>query len=495
MDEFEIVTGQKKLPNNALFAYSIEKNENSLFHRHIYGKNYVINTSEKTEVLQSSFGNKMVSIIGFCIDAYGKLERDQIAKWLVSINPFSPETLFPSCDRLAGKYVILVENGESAYVWGDATCSLQLNYSLIDDEGEQCIASSDMFVALKYGYKVSKLSTKIREKSSLLQPLPFNLTMFDEVKALLPNHYLCLGSNRYSIRIKLNKENTEKENKVEDLINRTATLVENIAKQYGEYYALSCPVTSGYDSRVVYAIQDYLGLDKIRYTFFHRGFTNDTGDIEIPRRFISDSGKEYSIIKDMIAPEDFKSQVRNFLGGWQDVSTIDLAYTYIRNVGDKALVNGNIIGQTGQSYVTNVVPNKLITPRFMQCKIHNYSDSALLLLGKYSEEIRSTGECNKVADLFEWESRLGRWAPQADLVYSFCGIASLNFFNCREIILSFIKVPRRDRVHKKIHKKYLNLFNPELLKYPFNPDERFGWIKNSWIMFLGATYLKFLKDK
>jgi hypothetical protein len=88
------------------------------------------------------------------------------------------------------------------------------------------------------------------------------------------------------------------------------------------------------------------------------------------------------------------------------------------------------------------------------------------------------------------ENRCGRWGSQWGMIYSVCGIKSLNMFNCRELILQWIALPRKLRTQKIIHKAVFSATDKRLLTIPFNPDEKYAVLKSNWILFYLATYLK-----
>ena len=104
------------LPQEAVFTFC-----------YLGGKLYV---SSKTELVSKSQGETSVKIIGFCCDAYGELDRNEIADYILSHSSSNISTVFNACNRLAGHYVIFFKNNNNEYVWGDATCSIQINYSI-----------------------------------------------------------------------------------------------------------------------------------------------------------------------------------------------------------------------------------------------------------------------------------------------------------------------------------------------------------------------------
>ena len=282
----------------------------------------------------ASTANRTATVIGLCVDAHGEMDRYQIPNWIASQKTDTPEALFYACGRFAGKYVILVEENDKIYLWGDATCTLQVNYAFLKEN--VCVSFSDKITAKAFELGESEIAKDIRKKGANNHPLPYELTMYNGVRALLPNHYLDLNA-RKSVRINLKIPTGQAPTSVDDVVDSTLKLILNTAREYGKYYSFACAVTSGNDSRVVYAVLSKLGLDQERFTFRHKGFTDATGDIAVPHQFICADGKNHLIIDDMVAPEGFGERVREFLGNWQSPFFINLAYTYLQSFPNLAI--------------------------------------------------------------------------------------------------------------------------------------------------------------
>ena len=478
----------RMLPQEAVFAYSIETRINPLFHQHIHTGHLIVNHTPQTQVCMASNAHRIVTVIGLCVDAHGEIDRFQIPGWIAEQKASSPEMLFYACGRFAGKYVILVEEDDRTYLWGDATCTLQINYAFLKEN--VCISFSEKITANTFELGESEIARDIRKKGANNHPLPYEQTMYEGVKALLPNHYLALNA-RKSVRVKLMIPADQSSMSIADTADRALGLILNTAREYGKYHLFACPVTSGNDSRVVYAVLSKLGMDQERFTFRHKGYTDATGDIAVPHQFVRADGKNHLIIDDMLAPESFGERIVEFLGDWQSAFFTNLAYTYLQNFPNLSMTNGNIIGQVGQSYVTHAVPNCLVTPLFMRCKLHTGSHYAYRLLKDYTREVKASGEASNQSNLFEWEIMIGRGCSMIGTVCDLYGITTLNIFNNYEVLRLFVTVSRKARANKEIHKHFLKRLSPKLLEYPINPDFRLNWTKKHWIPFYLGTYARY----
>ena len=476
--------------DESVFSYIVSSSPANIFskHKRIFNNTLTISCSKKTDILYAEHQNQAIAIIGFCVDSHREIERNSIPEETLSQNFPSSEAAFLWFNRFAGKYVILFKSYSEIYVWGDATCSVPINYTCA--AFDLCISSSDNLIAKNNGFPVSEYSKKIRLGSDLSQALPWNMTMYDEIKALLPNHYLSLSSRnvtRVSFEASINTNKTN----ISNTLSQTLFTVTNIAKEYTQYYNLSCPLTSGFDSRVVYAIlSDVLGNFDC-YTFRHANFSPNEGDIVIPAEICKHYNRKHIIIDDIEAPDDYIHSIKEVLGDYIPNRLINIAYTYNSELSEYAQINGDIIDQIGKSLIGNNIPTGLASSAFFQCKIHNKEISSRSEIKKHIDSMMTAGKKENIFDLFAMENRCGRWASQTSMIYSACGITSLNFFNCRELILLWSSIPRKARTQKQIHHYLFNELDPSLLNFSFNPGSKLNRIiKENWLAFYLATFAK-----
>ena len=453
----------------------------------VWGETMYLSYTKGTDIFQyQTLGHELL-IIGFCVDSHGEIQREDIGEVLLKDNP-NIDALYERANRLSGKYIVIYSDERGRYLFGDATGSLQINFFF---EGESLyVASTDKMIASLCKLPLSDRSKKIRAGAALSQSLPGDMTMYDGVRTLLPNHYLRV-SDKAVIRtpIPLPHINNEEDN-YKGCIENSIFLIDSTVKEYQKRYDLICPLTSGYDSRVVFSFLNKHVSDLECFTFWHPGFTLETDDLHIPDQICKIYGVQYSQIHDLIAPKDYSFAIKAYAGEYINPGTIDLAYTLRTAFPQKAIVTGDIIDQVGKSLLGNSLPECFATERFFQCKIHNTEKLAREELKHYLDEIKSFGCFKQVYDLFAIENRCGRWATQGGTMYSLMSVPALNIFNCREILSLWMAIPRKLRVGKYIHKMILKEIAPQLCDIPFNPSNKTDLLKQNPYTFLMATYLK-----
>lgn len=481
--------------DDAVFTYAIAPRPIGRFSQHtpVLGGALAVSHTSKTAVLTARDGGREIVAIGLCVDAHGEAAREDIPALCLERPAHDILSVYRFCDRFAGKYVILYRNEEGVYLFGDASGSVQVNYS-ITGEG-LCAASTDRLAAEYCGYAVSEYSRKIREGADLFQGLPNDATMYDGVKALLPNHYLDASRGR-AVRVRHLPApgfpgGGGGEGALRAYIEAASLpLVRRTAQEYRKYYEITCPLTAGSDSRAVLSFLLDGGRPEC-YTFHHKGFTGETAELRIPAQICRDLQLPYKAVKDLQAPEAYVRAVFEAAGDYHAPGTIDLAYTYLSSFSGKAMANGDIIGQVGKSSKGKDIPCALARAPFFASKIHNKSPLAKRELERYLREIRASGDWPFVFDLFATEIMNGRWSAQTHMLYSLCSISLLNIFNCRELIGQWMDIPRAWRMKGLIHQAVLEGGHPELLPYPTNPDEKHNWLRKSWLTYYLASHAKF----
>lgn len=484
----ERINEKSDMLNQSLFTYFFHKNNAPVFNKLskiIYFDKYILCLSEKTEFLMAKRNNQVVGIIGLCVDSRGELV--DIPQYIIH-NSKSIDDLINIEGRFAGKYVLLyIKNGE-LYIIGDATCSIQINYSIGD---QFAISSSAAFLAEYCGYQYSKEHLDIRKASDVSQAMPNDITVYKEIKQLLPNYYLDV-SRRKSYYLDFRKYPADFLS-VENTAEKTVDLINNITSQYVDKYDIVCPLTSGKDSRVVLAFLKKHIKNVMCYTLRHFSHQDNEPDLLIPKALTEELELPYIQIKDEKVPSEVINWFDNHLGKHlYSRYTLTLAYTIKKHFSNKAIVNGDIIGQIGKSSLHRNLPEKWANVSYFMCKLHNYSKEAKDEMKIWFESALRKNNYISIYDLFSWEIRLGRWAAQTGYIYNTIGIPYLNIFNCRDVIYIWTKADRNLRQQSELHKEILKIVNPELLKFPFSSEKNmlFRLAQLNDLCFYLASYVK-----
>lgn len=471
--------------NKAVFTYAISQEEIETFSQHLAlgTQNLTINYTDATAVYHAISEECEIAIIGLCVDAYGMIDREDLASETIRSPEHTIEAVYEFSNRFGGKYVVIYSDSIGCYIFGDATCSIPINYSGSLLQGKIFISPFDRMTGEYFGYEPDPQLLKMRQSADPAQTMPGDLTPYRQVKALLPNQYLNLVTGE-----PIRREITVPELPFDETINRSISISKNLAKEFSKHYKIICPLTSGYDSRVVLSILREISSDPECFTTRFSTEETEDDDIRIASSLCQKEGISHRIFGIYDLPADYLASVNDAAGLINSTQTIQEAYSYLIEAGEKARINGNIIGQIGKSSVTNTVPDSLATASFLTCKIHNRDRQCRTEMEEYIGELKKSSD--RICDLFAYENRCGRWGGQEEALYSICGMNSLNIFNCRELILYWISIPRKQRVKNAIHLTMIQRTNPEMMNEPFNPGDRFSFLKNNWMFYYIATYAK-----
>ena len=410
-----------------------------------------------------------------------------------------PEDILMNCNsidevieyekNLGGKYIIFYNNKEEYYILGDATASIPIFYALT--ENVVC-TNNPQIIADKYDLSPDLQYLKIRRSGDISQAMPFDITVYKEIKQLIPNHYYDVNKAK-AIRF-VNSVVKQHELSLEEATNKVLPMIDVLVRYYQNIFKINCPITSGRDSRVVLAFLLANGFDGSCYTIKHPEHSDTTQDIVVPQKLCEAVGVPYSLIQDVELTPCVIDQMDDCFGkGNYSMRTLRIAQTVKEYCEDSAIINGDIIGQVGKCSLHRDIPSCFATPGYFRCKLHNYSREAKAQLGLWLIEIKQSGERINTFDLFSIENRMGRWAAQENLIYNSIGQIYLNIFNSRSIIYLWTAVNRKERKKSGIHIELIKKEKPELLEIPFESDESviIRLSKANGLTYLLSSYAKY----
>ncbi|MEL3901251.1 MAG: hypothetical protein P1P60_00230 [Treponema phagedenis] len=485
MPNFEITL------DNALFTYILHSKKNENLSNHIFIKSYnlYLSYSKKTEVISYETDENAVYIIGLCVDSHGELTRYDIPKFLLSLKDINIDIITNASARFAGNYVILLVLNGHLYAFNDATGIVSIYYCT----DTICLSSFDNITAKTVKAIIDEKYYNIRFESDHDAAMPNDITVYKNIKLVLPNHYLDL--NTLNVKRFYPIETLTYFDEPEKILEKQIPKLQNIIKEYARYTNIVCPLTAGWDSRVVFAFL-LKTLEKIEtYTFFHKNFTDMTADLLIPKAMTDGMRCSYSQVPDMEPESDFYEAILDIIGPYYYKSDMAMAYTHKKQFGELAVVNSSIIDLLGKNSKTVFLPVFCASPKYFVTKLRNASKYTDGEMKKYLSPIYNSALKKFVYDLFGWEILCGRYLAYSHAIYAAAGIVLLDFFNCREILNDWIQIKRVHRKRHIIHKFFLSKLAPDLLKFPVNPDTKFKTLRESRILYFFATYLRFFIRK
>ena len=474
---------------SCIFSYLLSEPEleiEALPCRRMFGK-YHLCTDARTPLMYARSEQRECVVFGLAIHVITG-ESAQIAENIVSGCARISDVLdFEK--HLGGKYLILFREGENYFILGDATCSVPIFYHTA---GSCMVASHLQFIVHQNHDLPDSRLLNIRRSGDISQAMPFDITEYQDIKQLIPNHYLSVN-DQTAVRF-INFEKPQPIISAEKAAALTAPMIDTLCRFYLNTFPVYCPITAGRDSRVVLSFLASHHPSVACYTIRHPEHRAETQDLIIPKQLCGAAHFSYQQFNDVFVPEKVQAEMDRFLGKDKySFRTLRIAQTINEHFSDGAIINGDIIGQVGKCSLHRDIPLRFATPAYFRCKLHNYSRDSKTQLKQWLADIRKGGEQVNPLDLFSIENRLGRWAAQENLIYNTLGQVYLNLFNSRSIIYLWTAVSRKERKESAIHMHLIREKMPQLLKFPFESDDSFliRLSKTNGLTYLLASYLKY----
>lgn len=457
-----------------------------------FGQYYIYTDTNATTVDSFEKADRQLVIIGKYVDVFSGDSLSLAKKIIEATNDI--DGIIDCEKKLGGKYVIFYRESDNVYCLGDATGSMPVYYTWVNNEF--CCSSKIEWIREWYSLECTESHLNIRQAGDISQALPYDITVYKGVRQLLPNHYI--DAHKEMVKRFVNYRERPNEISPDTAAKETLPLIENLLRYFLSCYTIYCPITSGRDSRVVLAfMKTCCPYDFQCYTIKHDGMDASSQELQIPHQLTAIAKEPYSVINDQIVPETLKESIDNVLGkGMYSHRTLQIGHTIQTQYGDGAIVNGDSIGQVGKCSLHRDIPERLAGPHYFRCKLHNYSKESIVLLKKWMDEIDASGENVNLFDLFSIENRLGRWAAQENLLYNELGQVYLNIFNSRSILYTWTAVNRKYRKNAQIHIELIKRLQPSLLSVPFEADGMMAKVsKSNGIIFYLSSFAKYYLQK
>lgn len=453
---------------------------------------YSLSYTKETPIDKARLSDRELVIFGLAADLRNGPE-DNLAHTILACT----QTLQDVIDYeayLGGKYILFYQDSTGAYAVPDATASIPFCYTakecplICASDCEQIVGAFDL--------KPDAELLKIRNSGDLSQAMPYDLTVYKEISQLLPNHYFSF-SERKAVRF-VNYTHKQTQMSPKEAAEQTAPLIKNLLRYYKQQFKLYCPLTSGWDSRVVLAMMLSTDKNVETYTIRHDNFSDEEPDVVIPKQIAEVFSVSNIQVPDLESSVEMAQSFDDLFGATgYSKRTLMIANTIKSSYGDGAVINGDIIGQVGKCSLHRDISEKLSTAKYFRCKLHNYSKASVVHLNRWIKDIKDSGEQVNLFDLFSLESRMGRWAAQENLIYAMIGQKYLNVFNSRSIIYPWTLVPRKYRKLSEIHRELIEMTCPELMDIPVggNPSLVERITKLNGMTYYLASFAKYYYEK
>lgn len=441
----------------------------------------ILTTHPDLPVTVTHHQNRSLYLLGYLIDPHNPCFDDaQIMQDVIEKSKTADDVFLHTADK-CGRFVVIVKIGDDFRIFSDA-CGLRQVFYHAGEQGSVWCSSQPHIVAEQLGIGIDRAAQDDLNRAALFRShwstdhwYPGNLTLFDGVFHLTPNHYLDLRSGRtvrYWPRERLSPSTSS------ECAPRALDLLSGIIEGAAQRFNLAFAISSGLDSRTLLAASRKVA-GKIHYfTQTSKGAGDGNPDVQIPTALLKQLGLKHSILK---VPEKLDDDFRAIFErnvftaraakGRNALSIHEHFKTEPREV---VVVYGNCSEITKRDrYRFPKTPRTLLGGTALAAMARMSHSS--LAKKKFAEWLTTAKKLTRynidVLDLMHWEQRVGNWGAMAlseyEMVYE-----SICPCSCRKYIEHMWRVPFKYRTKPdySLHHEIIDRGWPDVLKQEINPE-------------------------
>lgn len=433
--------------------------------------NLCLSVHPDLELYQAARENKSLILLGYILDPNApEADNDDILKDL--IDKFNKvEDIFNHINDYGGRWVLLVNDGQETILLHDAAGLRQIYYAAADTVW--CASETGLLANILNLHIDSEAEALTKSEDYRISGVywwPGDTSMYKEVRALLPNHYLNIQSgtpHRYWPNEKI------KSLSLQEGVAKSAQILRALIKSAHLRYELALSCTAGWDSRLMLAVCKEAIEDLYCFTLTYPNYNKNTPDLVIPALLLKKLGMKLNVIRyaENIPPE-FEKIFRESIVSIDPEDFADIQSMSEKYPQSRLCISGDVAEITKCYYRTE-------DQTYHDIDAHTLTD--ITKMGKHPfalkayEKWLSTANAYNVnlLDLLCWEQMAGRWQARIrgkyDLVHE-----SFAPYNCRTLLETMLAVEEKFRQPPlyEFHKELIASLWSEVLSEPINPPEK-----------------------
>lgn len=417
------------------------------------------------------------TLIGFLLDPESPAASDEEILKRLCQNSKSVEDFIELTAGLGGRWAILLKFGPSFIVFTDAAATRSVFYH-VDKSQRVWLATQPGLLAEKFGFAESEESKEFRASPEFNRKVevwwPGESTPFAEVKQLLPNHLLDLGTGkvkRYWPNKPLSKYS------LQDGVQVAGNILKGILAAAHQRYPLAMSLSSGLDSRTVFAAcQDFAG-DMLVFNMKYRNYTDESDDVRVPAQMAQTLKlKNYKVFdcRDYRSDEFKQLYDRHVVGLKTDWENI--AEARLHEIPADAVVLKGSISEIMRCRYWNVGVYPVSLTFESIVRLVNQGNSKLVRenLKKWMEDALPAERYGvKLLDLLTWEVEVANWYSMGHSIFDIAQEDFTPFNNRRffEVMLG-IDPKYRSYPYHIAQREIVKYLWPELAQFPYTPSRK-----------------------
>ena len=384
------------------------------------------------------------------------------------------DKLLAGLERYMGCFVLVVVMDDQVRIVNDPYATRKIFWSQM--KGEIWCASNLHLLARILGHQLSEGESQRAYRSSERFVSLNNggiaaATSYDEIKQVLPNHFLKIEDGTVERFWPLEKRIPLS---VTEVVEKTYRLIEGYVHNIASRYEVMLPITAGKDSRTLLAATRELHEEVFYYINKVRGSDTSIPDFTLPVELSRRLGIDFHVLDaDIEVDEDFEriyfENNPHALGQF-----LPMIYNYYLHYEGKVNLPGSI-ATGGQWWYPIYRKNKTVDTLLDINKLGEFSHAR----EAYSDWLKDCRpSCDntgfELLDLFYWEERLGNWGSQIQQDKDIAQL-DINPFNSRLLVkimlsvepthtLEFASYPVNRNINMKLW--------PETMSMQINPGRK-----------------------
>lgn len=423
--------------------------------------------------LQIRSHDKSLTLLGYILDPLNQEADDSVVvKELLPqlCSESEPVKSLQSINRFGGRWILIADNGTDIRLVSDALAQRQIYYTCPQVQGKTWCASQPGILAsllqLEPGKEAADFVETQKNGGQAEYWFPNNLTPYDEIKLLLPNHYLDLISGRAQRFWPCDKLG---QSSIRAAAEAGADLIRGMVASAANRFPLEVLITAGWDSRVVLAATKGLDCGIRFFTFVSE--SSNVVDVEVPAKLLPKLGRTHQTLRvpSSLDPTFKELYLRNVAAAHEVWAPIAQAlYDFCRPSSLRVSGSGS---ETVRQQFRPLISDG-VTPEILARFAHAQSRFATDAFARWLAGTPANRGLN-LLDLFYWEQKCGQWLAIGQVEWDMIG-ESFAPFNCRELLAVLLSAKERYRVppHYKLYRILIKCLWPAALSEPINPHKR-----------------------
>jgi len=436
-----------------------------------------LSTHPDLQVTHMESGGRSLTLLGYILDpTEPNATNAQIIDRLI-LSFVEIENVVALTASLGGRWIIIARDGQQAVIFNDAAGQRQIYFCRYVAAGRTqviCAAKPGLIAEACNLAPDPEAIDYIRsrgDEDNEVYWMPGDTSLYREVRALLPNHLLHLGSGvttRYwptaSVPFK----------SYDQALSESVELLRGLIRSAHNRQSLAVSMTAGWDSRLMLALGREYANSIYYFTLTYPPLHEKSRDVYVPKRLLAKLGLKHHLIRyPSVVDNSFRKIFKQNTSSLHSAYCADAQALHQSYPQQRLCVTGDVAEIVKNTYRPEPGQEKRISGKILAdlCEIGDHPFLVAAFEG-WQSTIPVVDYVNPY-DLFCWEQMVGRWQAKIRAEYD---IAQESFapLNCRILLETMLAVDERRRAlpQLSLFRDIIETLWSDTLSVPINPRQK-----------------------